>query len=485
MEKKKIAMDLNFAVFLYLYIPILIFLCGWIKFHFSIPAVALIFWVIYKMSGTDAGDKFELFTKKGLLVLLGCAAFLLLWCVLSGLGAFTVQSSDWGKHNVLLEDLVSYDWPVRYGFHGGGVMDYYIAGYLFPALLGKMLGGIRSAEIALLLWTWLGLILTCVGIYAFLGCKKAWKLILICVSLFLFSTFIVPMSGVYQILRPEDLSGDGYMWLSFDIKAQYSSNITLLRWVFPQFVPTAVGMVGLLINKDKVENWGIFCAPIILYSTFCFVGMAALAGVLYFVGLYKCKDKKEYASKTFHWKNLCSLAVGALLCIYILGNVLQPKPEDVAMQFGLMDYSGNVVFLIVFQLSWMLWCFILLKRERKNELMYCAGLVLFLLPFFFYGMYNDLVMRSSIPALFVIYVLVAKNIVDSENDKFYRNLLIGCLVLNSVGSVNELVQAAKASNGYEANKFKYMSSEEFMTGAFGWQYVNWNEEDSVVRWIMK
>lgn len=103
--------------------------------------MALIFWVMYKISGTDAGDRFELFIPKGLFVLLGCAAFLLLWCVLSGLWAFTIQSSDWGKHNVLLEDLVNYEWPVKYGFHGGGVMDYYIAGYLFPALLGKMLGG--------------------------------------------------------------------------------------------------------------------------------------------------------------------------------------------------------------------------------------------------------------------------------------------------------------------------------------------------------
>lgn len=365
------------------------------------------------------------------------------------------------------------------------MMDYYIAGYLFPALIGKLLGGVRSAEIAMLLWTWVGLILTCVGIYLYLGCNKAWKLILICVSLFLFSTFVVPMSSVYHILHPEDLTGDGYMWLSLNVKVQYSSNIVLLRWVFPQFVPTAVGMVGLLLHKDKVEHWGIFCMPIVLYSTFCFVGMAALALAFFLVMLYKSQNKKECIGRAFHWKNLCSLAVGALLCIYILGNVLQPKPEDVSMQFSRIDYSGYGALLVVFQFSWLLWCFLLLKRERKNYMMYCAGVILFLLPFFSYGMYNDLVMRSSIPALFLLNVLVTKNIVDSGNNKFYRNLLIGCLVLNSVGSVNELVQAAKASTGYEANKFKYMSNEEFMTGAFGWQYVNWSEEDSVIRWIMK
>lgn len=88
MEKKKIIMDLNFAVFLYLYIPILVFLCGWIKFYLAVPSVALIFGVMYKISGTDAGDRFELFIPKGLFVLLGCAAFLLLWCVIGAWGFY-------------------------------------------------------------------------------------------------------------------------------------------------------------------------------------------------------------------------------------------------------------------------------------------------------------------------------------------------------------------------------------------------------------
>lgn len=140
MGKKKVAIDINFAICFYLYIPILIFLCGWIKLYLAIPAIVLIFLVLYKVNGTEVEEN-GLFTHKGLLVLIGCAVCLMFWCILSGLGAFTSQSSDWGKHNVLLEDLVNYKWPVRYGFNGGGVMDYYIAGYLFPALLGKMLGG--------------------------------------------------------------------------------------------------------------------------------------------------------------------------------------------------------------------------------------------------------------------------------------------------------------------------------------------------------
>lgn len=395
MEKKKVMVDINFAISLYLYIPILIFLCGWIKLYFAIPAAILVILVIYKVSGDSAQDKFELFTHKGLFILLGCAIFLLAWCVLSGLGGFVSQSSDWGKHNVLLEDLVNYNWPVRYEFNSGGVMDYYIAGYLFPALIGKMFGGgIRTAEIVLLLWTWIGLILVCIGIYIFVNCKKSWKLILICMTLFLFSTFLVPLSGAYQILCPEDW-GDGYMWISSNIKIQYSSNIILLRWVFPQFVPTAVGMIGLLINKDKVENWGIFCVPMILYSTFCFVGMVALVLAFFVVELFMYHDKKEYFRRAFHWRNLCSLVVGTLLCIYILGNVLQPKPEDISMQFKFMDYSGYGIVWLIFQLSWITWCFILLRKEYKNYFMYCAGFILFLLPFFSYGLYNDLVMRKQ------------------------------------------------------------------------------------------
>lgn len=485
-KTNNITVNMNFVIYLYLYIPILIFFLGWVKWNIAIPLAFLIVLMGYKIKKEDsAGSRFEMPSDKGVFILIGCVVFLFVWCVLSGQGAYTLQADDWTKHNILLEDLINYEWPVRYQYNGQGVMDYYLAGYLLPALFGKIKkGGVRTAEIILLLWTCMGLLFTCMGIYVFLKCKKEWKIVIICAVLFLFSTFIVPLSGIYRILCPEDI-GDGYYWLSATIKIQYTGNVTLLRWVFPQFVPTAAAMAGLLTNRRKVKNWGIMCAPLVLYSTFCFVGVVAIIVEFFILDTCLCNDRKGYFRRAFHWKNICSVVVAGTLSIYILGNVLQTKPEDSGMGFEWIDYTGHGVLWILFQLSWLFWCIILLKNEYKNHLLYCAGSVLFLLPACSFGTWNDLVMRSSIPALFILCTLVMKNIVNADMNKVYRNLLIGCLILNAVGGVNELVLAVRESVGYMDNRSKCMGNGEFMAGSTGWQYVNWDEENSVVQWIIR
>lgn len=118
-------------------------------------------------------------------------------------------------------------------------------------------------------------------------------------------------------------------------------------------------------------------------------------------------------------------------------------------------------------------------------MLYCSGIILFLLPFGSLGIWNDFVMRCSIPALFVLCILVTKNVVDIENERFYKNLLIGCLVLNVFGGGNELMLALKSSGMQEDNRWKYASSEEFLLGEYGWQYVNWDEKNSIVQWVLK
>lgn len=481
---KRLKINLNLIILLYLYIPILVFLFGWIKWYIAIGATIMFLMALNELRKENQVTYIKIHTYKGVIALLLSMLFLMIWCIFSGQGAYVSQAGDWGKHNVLLEDLIHYEWPVRYDLKDGGIMDYYIAGYLLPALIGKIYGGVNTAEFILLIWVCAGLLLTCISIYVYLGCKSEWKLLLICGVLVTFSTFIVPLSGLYRILCPEDV-GDGYHWLSSSIRIQYSSNIILLRWVFPQFVPTIVAVIGLLLNRNQIGSWGIFCAPIVLYSTFCFVGIVALVLEFIVVDWFLAIDKKRFASKLLGWGNLYSVVVALVLCIYILGNVLQPKPDSVAMKFSLIDYSGHEVLWIVFQMSWILWCLILIKKESKNHLLYCSGIILFLLPFGSLGIWNDFVMRCSIPALFVLCILVTKNVVDIENERFYKNLLIGCLVLNVFGGGNELMLALKSSGMQEDNRWKYASSEEFLLGEYGWQYVNWDEKNSIVQWVLK
>ena len=113
-----------------------------------------------------------------------------------------------------------------------------------------------------------------------------------------------------------------------------------------------------------------------------------------------------------------------------------------------------------------------------------AGSGSVLLPFFSMGIWNDFVMRCSIPSLFILCVLVIKNVINTGVEKFYRNLLIGCLALNMVGGINVLYLAVKDSRGQVEHRYK-VDSEEFLKSDYGWQYINWDEENSIIRPILK
>ena len=56
-----------------------------------------------------------------------------------GFGGFAPQKSDWGKHNAILNDLVTRSWPVYYKNDNEiSMLVYYLAQYLVPALAGKI-----------------------------------------------------------------------------------------------------------------------------------------------------------------------------------------------------------------------------------------------------------------------------------------------------------------------------------------------------------
>jgi hypothetical protein len=58
--------------------------------------------------------------------------------------------------------------------------------------------------------------------------------------------------------------------------------------------------------------------------------------------------------------------------------------------------------------------------------------ILSVLPFYQFGEMNDFLMRASIPALFVMAVLVGKTILDTSQSRRYRALLFVLFILGSV-----------------------------------------------------
>ncbi len=474
---------------LYIYIPCLLFLLTWIHIWISIPILILfVISIIRFKQNTNSNTQIEL--SMSFYICLFIAFFALgVWCIASGIGGYVSQASDFVKHNLILKDLIDSPWPVYYNVNNyNGVLCYYIGEYILPAVVGKCFG-FNAASDFMLIWCILGLILTVLLLYKEFGkIDGRWKpviMLIIVACLFLFSTFIVPISGIYRIWFPQDI-GDGIQWLSSSVLIQYSSNIILLRWVFPQFIPTTVVIALLFRFYRQYDYWYFISAPLILYSAFAFLGCIMLMVLLFLVDLIRKQYDVISIKSVLSIYNITGGILALFSFIYISGNIFQRKPDSAEMGIEYINYSNNVWLLIMFDITWILWVIIILHKDNRNSLILAVSICLFSFPFVKMGLYNDLCMRTSIPALLCLCYLTIKNLAvalfkQKDRDCFYAFVIILFLVGAGIGSIHELYVAINTTEpasrnyvwgGYN-NVLEFFNSAEYTF----FQYVDWNKND--------
>ena len=109
--------QLRFAAVLYAAVPVAVFLLGWLKLYWGIPAAALLAAGVLglrpgrKEPSAAAAEKAACVPVWALAVVL---VFALAWCFLGGQGGYFYQNSDFANRNGVLHDLVNYPWPVYY-----------------------------------------------------------------------------------------------------------------------------------------------------------------------------------------------------------------------------------------------------------------------------------------------------------------------------------------------------------------------------------
>lgn len=83
--------------------------------------------------------------------------------------------------------------------------------------------------------------------------EKCRELLLVGITMILFSTFSEQALQLYKQLLPAD-AGSTFHWISKTMKIQYSSNIILLRWVFVQAVSAWLAVTMLLLEWRNVRR---------------------------------------------------------------------------------------------------------------------------------------------------------------------------------------------------------------------------------------
>lgn len=277
--------------FLYIALPLLVFLVGFLRWYYAlasgaalVAAVALA-WQPRPANRKKARARAITISLPGLLALLGVA---LLWCYLGGLNGLYYQSDDWVIRNPIFRDLITRRWPVVYGENGAALV-YYIGFWLPAAAVGKITCLVTGSTAAgwlvgrQLLWLWaaLGVFLAMLLLLLLTRADTARrKVVALLVFVFFSGLDIIGAACDGRWNRVFETTRLHLEWWS-STGLQFSSVTTCLFWVFNQSVIPWVVMLCFLQEPDP-RNYLLLGLGCLCCGPFPFVGLVVCMAVRWF-----------------------------------------------------------------------------------------------------------------------------------------------------------------------------------------------------------
>jgi hypothetical protein len=419
---------LDGLICLYLVLPLLLF-CAWFKWPVAIGLGLLAcYGFVHALPGLQL-RRFDL--SRRAIVLLALVA--LAWAALAGVGHFFYANVDWVIRDAVLRDLVATPWPPMYdaGAAGAGpqILRAPVGFYLPVAAAGSVLG-LRCADILLYFWTALGFALVLWAATTLFTTRR--ERVLCVLSMLLFGGLDLIGFPLMRGTLPA-LGQHIEWWASF---AQYSSNSTLMFWVPNHALPAWLGLLLALRHwrtRELARMALMLAAAISLWSPLSAAGLVPffLAGLNW---------RRDLGAVLATRAGLPFLALAALIARYITMDT-QAIPGGWSID--------------VFPNAWMFWSYygtfcmlefgiiaLLLTWLRAFDLTVgVAVLVLAALPFYRFGGGNDLVMRSSIPALAVLALASVRPLAAASDRTLARVLLGLVLTIGALGAAQEPARA--------------------------------------------
>jgi len=454
---------LNQLSIVYISVPLLVFLITWLKPYIAVISSALLVYAIYH--GYFKNNNFNLkslLNSKSIFIIILLISFL--WCYFAGIGGLWYQSNDHHWRNAIFRDLINYSWPVYYKT-ADVAMVYYMGFWLPAAIVTKVCSFIFShvssypqyfsffiGNELLFFYSALGLFLIFMNLLFALKARKMGK-VLLAVFIFIFFSGMDIVGVFWPILYTDTYSFSHLHleWWSLYV-GQYSSNTTVLFWVFNQGIPAWLLTLMFYNNRKNVEVYGLlallcfFCAPL------PFVGLAMFL-IIYFIKdfILKCKSGKtgDYLKKVFSVENIIAIAfITPIIVLYLASNATMSHDNSfIPTNVSFHGQRGNIMvgyFLVLclyfVLLEALVYLIPIYKQYKKNIMYYFVFLFLVLWPVLINRRQTEFCMRSSIPILLILCLFVIKFLFRKYN--FKRNkirylFLCLCLIIGSVTPIFE------------------------------------------------
>jgi hypothetical protein len=233
---------------------------------------------------------------------------------------------------------------------------------------------------------------------------------------------------------------------------QYSSNVSLMNFV-PNQALSGWLLTALVIDAIQTRKPGfpvtVAVALGLMWSPFVTVGLLPLLVSFVFTGKRPLWTGLKAQMTP---ANLAGLVPVAVLVAYYASLFVpielpqryrSPAENAFLAKFWLMTSEVPFgTFLVRYALFvacefLVLWILLLVSQRKSSlgsdllPLLYFSGSTLLVLPLFHYGWYNDLVMRASIPALFVLQVCTIQALRHGPR----RSIVAGMIIVLAIGAL--------------------------------------------------
>jgi len=447
--------------YIYLTLPFILFLFGWVRLTIAIPLAIIIFFTLWQLIKRPSTTHYSLFTIHWSLSTVHWLLITVLWLLLSGIGGYAFQNWDHNWRNVVLRDLMNFNWPVYYAQPESGpvkMLVYYVGFWLPSALIAKITNW-QIANFVLFVWSLFGLLLVTHHLGNFFKTSnfKATLLLIFFSGLDIFGTLFFPQE--YPTIFPPITHLE--TWAG---NLQYSSFTTQLFWVFNQSIPAwlciiviarratfptkqSPNSVGIASGKEQERPRNDGRSELILLWSLCFF-FAPLASVgllpYILIELIKQTDFKS-PFKNLRWEQLAAaLIIFLLSTFYFTANTaaqsrgFQSLPLDKFLLFFLLE--GGILWLI------------LTPSKYKDPRWIVTGILLALIPFIQLGSDRDFVMRASIAPLFYLMLMTGEIIFNKSAHHVSLITRYSLLVLLVLGAFTPL---------YEINRSIYRTYDYY------------------------
>lgn len=429
------------ANLVFCYIPIFLFLAGWCRLLVAIPfclLLLLLFFHQFRALQKQEGPIETLTIDRRIIwAVLGISAVL---AIMFGYGGLFIDAdifTDYHKHAAVQQDICRYSWPVIYtDAETPSMLLYYVGVYLFPGLVGKIFGNPIIAEWTMGVIGWIGMQLIFLNIL-FLAKAKTTKAQVWALVIYLgFYGMLIPLQ-LLMFKFNEDVILGYPQWYTYK-GLQFRSSLASIKWVWQQYTIPVLGISMLYTYREQRHLYALWVLPAMICGTWCFVTLVAYAVADFIIS---CIQDKTFYKEIFSWQNILCVLIGVILLTYISGSVASDTTEELRFRFVtswkyyLRDYLPFCIFMFGFY-YWLIW-----KNTKKDNFFYITLFFLIIIPFWRASEYNDWVMCTSMPALFMTTVYVIRFLTNPEvkqqAHKKWLTLVI-CLALNAPYPLFEL-----------------------------------------------